>query len=338
MRRYVFTALIIITIVFSLVVMRSIAPFVFPSYLIYILISLFFYFLFSRIDFSILTIFWKHFYVVSIVLLLITLIIGQASRGVIRWIPIGNLAFQPSELIRPFLFVFFAVYMKNKMNLKKYIGSIFLFGIAFLLIVAQPSLGVAVVTASGFIGMLISSPVNKKYILISSVLFIVMAPFLFFFLHPYQKDRIQSLFNSGNESAHYNSVQSVISVGSGGFWGRGLGRGVQTQLAFLPERHTDFAYASISEELGFFGAIIVLVLLFLLYLIIIKIFDTRIKSEERVFVSGIIFSLIFQTFVHVGMNLGFLPITGLTLPLISIGGSSLLATMISLGILLGIMS
>ena len=132
--------------------------------------------------------------------------------------------------------------------------------------------------------------------------------------------------------AGYNSIQSVITIGSGGVWGKGLGKGVQTQLEFLPERHTDFIFASIAEEMGLVGALFVLLVsFFLLYQIIVPIQKGG-NYLERAFLSGIFLTLFTQVAVHVGMNMGLAPITGLPLPLVSAGGSSYLATMIMLGI------
>jgi rod shape determining protein RodA len=170
------------------------------------------------------------------------------------------------------------------------------------------------------------------------VLFIiVLAPVGWHFLQPYQRSRIMPFLSQTSDSGlSYNSIQSVISVGSGRLWGRGLGEGIQTQLAFLPERHTDFAFASISEELGFIGAFLVLFFLFILLWLISSLLGRVSTHSERIFVGGALASLFAQVFVHVGMNVGFLPVTGLPLPLVSVGGSSLVSTMILLGILLGI--
>jgi len=133
----------------------------------------------------------------------------------------------------------------------------------------------------------------------------------------------------------YNSIQSTISVGSGKITGRGLGSGIQTQLSFLPERHTDFIFASISEEMGFVGALILITATIFLFWRMLYIMENSINPSARAFISGLFLTLFAQIFIHVGMNMGLLPITGVPYPLVSAGGSSLLATMISLGILVG---
>ncbi len=134
----------------------------------------------------------------------------------------------------------------------------------------------------------------------------------------------------------FNLIQTKISVGAGGFLGRGLGRGTQSHLAFLPEKHTDFAFASLSEELGFLGSFLVLILYLFLFLRILVIIKSSQKRHLTLLTVGIFCGLFFQTVVNIGMNIGVLPIAGVTLPLISYGGSSLLATMISLGIIQGV--
>ena len=127
----------------------------------------------------------------------------------------------------------------------------------------------------------------------------------------------------------------MIAVGSGKIWGRGLGKGVQTQLSFLPERHTDFIFASIAEELGFFGALFILSAVFVLLFKVAGFLNMAKSYSSKTYISGVFTILLIQSFIHIGMNMGILPITGITLPLVSAGGSSLLGTMMSLGIVLG---
>jgi rod shape determining protein RodA len=152
----------------------------------------------------------------------------------------------------------------------------------------------------------------------------------------YQKARILTFLDPGKDpyGAGYNSIQAMITVGAGKFLGRGLGKGVQTQLSFLPERHTDFIFASIAEEMGFFGTFLLLVgLLFLFWRLSGIITDAR-SPSARAFVAGVFLTLFVQTFVHIGMNMGLLPITGVPLPLVSAGGSSLLGTSLAFALAL----
>jgi rod shape determining protein RodA len=325
-------------LVFGIVILRSVAPNIFPLYFIYLVVGVILFFVFSKIDFDIISIFSKQFYIGSIIFLLLPLIIGQVTRGVIRWVPIGNLSIQPSELVRPFLLVFFADYIyKERLTRKRAIYLLLLLLLPAFLILVQPSLGVTALTIVGFVGVVLASDFNKKLLVPVSVGLLLLIPVGLLVLAPYQRARIESfLFPERDPSgAGYNSLQSMISVGSGKLWGRGLGEGVQTQLSFLPERQTDFIFASVAEEMGFVGALFLTTGSFFLLYQIQKVTTKASSPEARAFVSGVFFTLFAQTMIHIGMNMGLFPITGVPLPLVSAGGSSLMATMITLGMVVG---
>jgi len=322
----------------SIVVLRSIAPSLFPQYYLYFFLSIFVFIVFLAIDFEIISLFSKHIYWASIILLILPLLIGQVTRGAVRWIPLGPLSIQPAEIVRPFLLVFFANYLTEKtLDLKRLGNALLLFALPLFLIVIAPSLGVAVLTTLGFIGVILASGLNKKYLLVGVAIVLIAIPVGWKLLAPYQRSRVVSFLNPNEDplGAGYNSIQSMVSVGSGKFVGRGLGKGVQTQLAFLPEKHTDFIFAAVSEELGFIGAAIVILGLFVVFWRLILIIESARSFAARAFVSGLFLTLFVETLIHIGMNLGLLPITGVPLPLVSAGGSSLIATMIGLGIALG---
>ena len=322
----------------SIIVLRAIAPFLFPLYFLYIILGFGAFYLLLQTDFEVISIFSKHLYIASIVLLILPLLIGQVTRGAIRWIPIGVLTIQPAEIVRPFLLIFFANYLTEKeVDTKRLVYAFVLLAFPTALIVIQPSLGVAVLTVIGFIGVLMASTIKKKYFLWGLVFFAVFLPIIWQILAPYQKQRITTFLNPSQDpyGAGYNAIQAMISVGSGKIFGRGLGEGVQTQLSFLPERHTDFIFASIAEELGILGAMLVLLGAFFLLSRLILISEKARSPAARAFVSGLFLMLFAQVAVHVGMNLGLVPITGVPFPLVSAGGSSFLATMIGLGIALG---
>ena len=321
---------IILLLITSLLMLNSLASYLFPQYFIYIVIAIMSFIIFSHIDFDILSLFSKHFYVICLVFLILPLIIGQATRGVIRWIPIGSFAFQPTELVRPFLIVFFSNFiLEKKINLKRLILIGVLAFIPLFLILIQPSLGVTTITSFAIFGIFLSSDFDKRKIFGAIGIILLISPLLWFVMQDYQKTRILGIFGTG-----YNRIQSIIAVGSGQISGRGLGEGIQTQLAFLPEKHTDFIFASIAEEFGFFGTtLIVLVTFFILYRLI-KIAEVAKNREARAFVAGVFLSMFIQIFVHMGMNMGIMPITGLPLPLVSAGGSSLIATMTTLGMVI----
>ena len=313
----------------STFVLRSVEPGLYPNYFIYIILSAVIFLIMIRIDFDIYRLFSPHLYFLSIILLVLPLIIGQVTRGAVRWIPIGSVTLQPSELVRTFLILFFATYLTDKaLNLKRFLKLILFFFLPFILILIQPSLGVAALTGIGFLGVLLASSIDKKYFLLGIMVFIIAVPGLWFILQPYQKQRIATFINPAEDplGSGYNSIQSMISVGSGKLFGRGLGEGVQTQLRFLPEKHTDFIFAAISEEMGFLGAFIILFGLFILLFTIIHIIGDSVNPTARAFTSGAFLILFMQTLIHVGMNMGLLPITGVPLPFVSAGGSSLIGT------------
>ena len=326
---------LIFLIVLSGVVLKSIAPTIFPTYFIYIALGIISYIVFSQIDFDIISLFSGHFYIVSIILLAATLIIGRVTRGVVRWIPIGDFSIQAAEFVRPLLLVFFANRLtEQNLNAKKLFGIILLFLIPLGLILVQPSLGVALITAAGFVGILLAANIKKRYFLWIIVVTMMLIPVFWTALAPYQKSRVVTFLNPAGDplGKGYNSIQSKISVGSGKLFGRGLGKGVQTQLSFLPERQTDFIFASIAEEMGFVGAALVLLGLFVILFRLTVLMENSRGPSARAYLSGLFLVLFVQISIHVGMNMGLLPITGIPLPLLSAGGSSLVATMIGLGI------
>lgn len=329
---------IFLLLIFSFFILNSVAPAIFPSYYWYIVLGLISFFLFSLFDFEVISAFSKYFYIISILLLVVTLIIGQATRGTVRWIPLGSISIQPSEIIRPFLLVYFANYLgSNKLNLNNIIKVLILMAIPLFLILVQPSLGVTALTAVGFLGLFFASDINKKQMFTLGGIVLLIIPLVYLFLAPYQKNRIESFLDPTKDplGVGYNAIQSTISVGSGMFLGRGLGKGVGTQLSFLPERHTDFIFASVAEEMGFVGAIVLLLLTFLLLYRIISYLEQAINISARIYLSGLFLTLFAQVIVHTGMNMNLFPITGVPFPLVSAGGSSLLATMIALGIVVG---
>jgi rod shape determining protein RodA len=296
------------------------------------------FFIFSAIDFDLISIFSKHFYVLSIVFLALPLIIGQVTRGTVRWISLGGSTIQPAELVRPFLIVFFANLMaETKLNFGGILKALSLLLLPTFLILIQPSLGVAILTVIAFMGVILSSGFNKRYFLFGIIVIIVSLPLILHFLAPYQRQRIVTFINPQEDplGAGYNSIQAMITVGSGKILGRGLGKGVQTQLAFLPERQTDFIFASVSEEMGFLGSVLLISSLVLILWRISRYMENSSSPMARAYLSGAFFVLFAQVFINIGMNLGMIPITGLPLPLVSAGGSSFLASMILLGICQG---
>lgn len=325
-------------IIFSIVVLNSLSRPLFPLYFIYISFAVLAFWFFSQIDFDVISLFSKHFYIGSIILLLLPIIIGRVTRGTIRWIPIGPLSLQPAELVRPFLLVFFANYLaKGQFGAKKALKALGLLVIPVILILVQPSLGVSILTVVGFIGVLMASKFDKKYLFIGLGILLVLLPLFWRLLAPYQRQRLLTFLEPGSDplGAGYNSLQSTIAAGSGKIFGTGLGRGIQTQLSFLPEKQTDFIFAATAEELGIVGAGLVLLASFVILFRLTHFIENAVSPAARAYISGFFLIYLVQVFVHVGMNMGMLPVTGIPFPLLSAGGSSLLATMIGLGIALG---
>lgn len=328
---------IVLLVAISIVTLLAVAPSFFPLYFIYYLIGFTFFFILIKIDFDIFLLFSSHLYVVSILLLVLPLIIGQVTRGAVRWIPVGSLTIQPSEIVRPFLLLFFANYLNSEeLDITRLVKSFLLLFLPFVLILIQPSLGVAILTAVGYLGVLLASKIEKKYFLSAVVVLASTIPIMWFILAPYQRARILSFANPKLDpfGAGYNSIQAMISVGSGRLFGRGLGEGVQTQLAFLPEKHSDFIFAAIAEELGFIGAFLVVAGIFVLFSRIILVVENAAGPSARGFATGVFLILFLESFIHIGMNIGLTPITGVPLPFISAGGSSLLGTLMSLAMVM----
>jgi rod shape determining protein RodA len=209
-----------------------------------------------------------------------------------------------------------------------------LLAIPALLIFKQPDLGSTLVVAAFWWAIFFAADLPLKYFIGTTVAALASLPLVWRFLAEYQKQRITAFLNpyADPRGSGYHLLQSIIAVGSGGFFGRGLGRGIQSQLRFLPESNTDFIFASLAEELGLAGSALLLIAYFLLLKRLLFIARQAPDNFSQLLTVGVFAMMLFQLLVNIGMNLGILPITGITLPLVSSGGSSLLATMISLGL------
>lgn len=275
-------------------------------------------------------------YLISIVLLIVTFVFGFSVRGSTRWIPLGSFQLQAGEFAKPLLVLAFAYFLKRfpPRTLKNVLINSVLFAIPVMLIFAQPDLGTALVVSSIWLAQIFVAGVSYWIIGAAVAAGLVFAEYVPRFLHDYQLRRLETFIDPATDplGAGYNVIQSIIAVGSGGILGKGLGHGTQSHLRFLPERHTDFIFASLAEELGLIGSFLVIFCLGgLLYRLLTLATRTRSPSSRLIYV-GIFSYLSFQTFVNIGMNIGLAPVTGVTLPLISYGGSSILATAITLGI------
>lgn len=318
----------------GLLIQLSVAPKLVNSQLLYIILGLVLFFLFSQIDLSIYYSFKIWLYIFSFLGLLFTLIIGLEIRGSTRWLNIGTYGIQPSELFKPLMIIFLSLHFSSSGNKNKKLFSAFLLLVPMLILIfKQPDLGNTIVYFFIFLSLVFSLR-YYRVILGSLVLSLIMTPLFWRLLHDYQRKRIFTFLNPGLDprGTGYNALQATIAVGSGGLLGKGIGGGTQSHLQFLPEHHTDFIFASFAEEFGFIGALILLSLYAFLLLRIIYLARKSRSRESSLICIGIFAMLFCQIFINIGMNVGIVPITGITLPLISYGGSSIFSTMISLGV------
>lgn len=279
-------------------------------------------------------------YFLGAAMLAAVLIFGKNLRGTTGWFILGPLSFQPVEIVKIILVIFLADYFsregRNIFTFRDIIKSLIAVIIFAALVLRQPDLGSSIILFLVWLGMLLASRVQKKHLLFLAAGFIA-AIFLawFFALAPYQKDRIAVFLNPNLDplGAGYNIKQSVIAIGSGGFLGKGIGFGSQSQLRFLPEAHTDFIFALIAEEMGFLMVLFILGLFALFFWRILVLAQNSQNNFTAYLSIGFLIIFLSETLINIGMNLGLMPVTGLALPFISLGGSALVSKFMMVGIL-----
>lgn len=287
-------------------------------------------------------------YLIGNFFLVITLFLGTTLNQSKSWLRIGTFGFQPSELMKIFLCLFLAYYLsrKNILNLSDIFVSLIITAVPIVLVLLQPDLGTVLVYIFTWIIMILNTRLSrsdKKALYVMLSLGIISILILFFSgkaqLSGYQVERLKVYpdhlflnfkYHSG---IGYQVDQSLIAISSSGFFGKGLGQGTQSQLGFLPETYTDFIFASIIEELGIFSAILIFALFSFLLFRIYIISTLNIPSSIYFFTVGISSVLVFHIVQNVGMNIGLLPVTGIPLPFLSLGGTFLLTCFISIGLL-----
>ncbi|MFA5886581.1 MAG: rod shape-determining protein RodA [Patescibacteria group bacterium] len=297
-------------------------------------------FVFTFIDYRLLRSLNRYLYIFWLIVLSAVLLLGQTRNGTKGWFSIFGLGIQPVEFAKIVLILFLAKYFSRLATkvktTKHFVFSAFSALLLIVLVLLQPDFGSALILSAIWLLMIIAAGFNKKYLLTIAVtgLIILIISWVFLFKN-YQKERILNFVNPGENSLEsgYNISQAMIAVGSGGFIGKGIGYGSQSQLKFLPEAQTDFIFAVISEELGFLGVILVLGFYAVLFWRCLKALQ-KITNDFGIYfligASGLIF---IQMFINIGMNLGIMPIVGLPLPFISYGGSSLVSLLILVGII-----
>ena len=287
----------------------------------------------------------KFFYWFFIAILLITFIVGLEIRGSKRWLNFYFFNFQGSEFFKVF-FILFLSEVLTKKNLLfnsffNFIKTFLYFLLPFLIIFKQPDLGNAMVYFFIFTILIMFSTVPKKYLGYLIGLVLLLIPVGWFVMKDYQRDRIFSFISPhlDTQGTSYNMIQSVITIGSGMFFGRGLGLSTQSRLFFLPENTTDFAFASLVEQFGFFGGFFVLIFFTLIFIYIarktIRFYYEKTEDGQKNFLYclGILVYSVSQTIINIGMNMGIMPVTGIALPFISYGGSSVMAVLLGLALI-----
>ena len=289
--------------------------------------------------------FWYHFsyiiYLAVILLLIWVSFFGIKSSGSQRWMDLYFFVLQPSELMKIAIILCLAKFY-HRLKIEN-VNSLFSMSIVLSIIVApvmlvlsQPDLGTSILIVLSGLIILWLGGVKIKYFIYSFITFLISLPFIISFLKPYQKLRILTFLDPDRDplGAGYQIIQSKIAIGSGGLDGKGFLKGTQSYLDFLPEKHTDFIFTLFSEEFGFIGSVALLILYSIIIFRIIRIGAISRSNFARLFCFGFAFAIFIYIVVNLSMVLGLLPIVGSPLPIMSYGGSSMLATMIGFGIVL----
>lgn len=296
------------------------------------------YIICSAIDYRRAIIWGYSGFIAVIALLIITKIKGTVGMGAQRWIDLAFIRVQPSELAKLLFPAFATYYCCIKRDLlhgqwQEFLPLLFPLLIATFLVLKQPDLGTAIVILCAGLLILWIAGLSNRFFLYSFALLLFVAPLLWCTLKPYQKNRVAVFLGQGEaRKERYQIEQSKIAIGSGGFFGKGFLRGTQNSLHFIPEGRTDFIFAVLCEELGFLGAIVLLLLYLLLFFRLWLLTTTIRPPTPRLFAAGLIFPITLATLINICMVLGLLPIVGIPLPLMSYGLSQTWTTFASLGL------
>ncbi|MBN1794637.1 MAG: rod shape-determining protein RodA [Candidatus Omnitrophica bacterium] len=277
-------------------------------------------------------------YALGILLLLIVLVTGSRKFGAQRWLYVGPLSFQPSELMKLcYLLALARVFSHFEPRELTALDIGFVVCLTLLpmaLILVEPDLGTSLIFLPLFLGIFYVWGVNLRFLSGCALLGLAAAPVMWFNLKEYQRSRLLAFFdpNADPLGAGYTMIQSKIAIGSGGLFGKGWLSGTQNILNFLPERHSDFIFSVIGEEFGFLGSLVTMTLFFLLTSRILVTTLAKRDREARMVGAGVFLLFLVQSFINLGMSMGIMPVVGLPLPLMSYGGSHLLVNMVCLGL------
>ncbi len=302
-------------------------------------------FIFAKIDYHKLIDWVPWAYGVCLVSLVAVKLVGTKVLGARRWIRIGPMHFQPSEWVKLVLIIAVARYFANlggrSLTWRDIFKALALVGVPMALVLIQPDMGTTLTYVPILVAGLLLGGINVRQALVLTTCGLALIVGVWTsgkILKPYQKDRLTSFINPDLDpkGKGYHIRQSLIAVGSGGVWGKGAEKGTQTQGDFLPIPHADFIFAAFCEEHGFVGAIFVLLLYFSILMRLIQNAQTAADLPGSLIIMGVVAVLTFQIAVNVGMVIGFMPVTGIPLPLMSYGGSSVLFTFLALGVVMNV--
>lgn len=279
-------------------------------------------------------------YAILLALLGLVLVFGHKIRGTVGWFSFGEFNFEPVELAKIVVILILAKYFSGRhvevYRMRHVIASGVYMALPLVLVLMQPDLGSAFILIAVWLGITVMSGMKFRHLLIVLIIGAIGASLAWgFAFKPYQKERILTFLNPAKDPLgySYNLNQSKIAIGSGGFLGKGLGRGTQGQFNFLPEKHTDFIFAAIAEEWGLIGVVFLFAAYLMFFWRLMKLIFASGNNFFRLFIAGFGVMIFAQVLINVGMNLGLLPIAGISLPFVSYGGSNLLINFIALGII-----
>jgi len=280
-------------------------------------------------------------YGIGVTLLVAVLVAGVVGKGAQRWLDLGFMRFQPSELVKLAAPMMLAWYLSSKPlppNWKYLLISLLLLLVPVLMIAKQPDLGTAILVASSGLFVLFLAGISWRLIIVMGLLAAAAAPVVWYLMHDYQRARVLTFLNPESDplGAGYHIIQSKIAIGSGGIYGKGWLNGTQSQLEFLPERHTDFIFAVLGEEFGLVGVLLLLAIFLFIILRGLYIASQAQDSYSRLLAGALILVFFVYLFVNAGMVSGMLPVVGVPLPLVSYGGTSLVTLMAGFGMLMSI--
>lgn len=325
----------ILLLIFGVVVIASVAPELWLSQLGLAVVAIFLTWTIGQIDYRIGRKFIWPAYFLALILLILPLLIGTNVRGANRWLDVGFFRVQSSELAKPLLILFLAGFWEEKIfYFKKIMAGVFFLALPGGLILLQPDLGSAIIFFLVWLGMIFGAGISWRWLIGGVVVMILICPLFWLGLHDYQRERLSGFLSPDSDplGRGYHVIQSQVAVGSGLIWGRGWGRGTQSHLRFLPEKATDFVFASLAEEWGLAGSSLLLALFLLLILRILRLAAKSRDVFGYLIALGVFGLFLSQGVINLAICVGLMPVTGITLPLVSYGGSSLVTMAICLGL------